>query len=188
MIRAFLALPLPEPVIAHLALVQQRLRLPRPVPRENFHITLVFLGEQREDLLEELHLALDAMALPGFSLRLDGLAVFGGDSPRNLHAAIAPEPALNQLQSRLRRAAQMSGMTPEKRRFVPHVTLARFRPGEVGAGQLAKAMQEVGAPAATPFVIDRFALYRSHLRADGAQYDILAEYPLRAPGWIASSG
>lgn len=188
MIRAFLALPLPEPVNAHLALIQQRLRLTRPVPRENFHITLVFLGEQREDMLEELHMALDAMTLPGFSLRLDGLAVFGGDSPRNLHAAIAPEPALDRLHSRLKRAAQMAGMNPEKRRFVPHVTLARFRPGEAGAGQLAKAMQDVGAPDATPFAIDRFALYRSHLRADGAQYDLLAEYPLGAPGRVVPKG
>ena len=181
MIRAFLALPLPESVVAHLALVQTRLRLMRPVPRENFHITLVFLGEQREDALEELHLAADAMALPGFRLRLDGLAVFGGDSPRNLHAAIAPEPALARLQSRLRRAAQLAGMKPEARRFVPHVTLARFRPGEAGAAGLAQAMQAVGALDATPFAVDRFALYRSHLRADGAQYDMLAEYPLGPP-------
>lgn len=182
MIRAFLALPLPERVVAHLALVQNRLRLPRPIPRENLHVTLVFLGEQREDVLEELHLAVEGMALPGFSLRLDGLGVFGGDNPRNLHAAIAPEPALERLQSRLKRAAQLAGMRLEARRFVPHVTLARFRPNEAGAGQLAQAMQAVGALDATPFAVDRFALFRSHLRADGAQYDMLAEYPLGPPG------
>lgn len=181
MIRAFLALPLPESVVAHLALLQTRLRLPRPIPPENFHITLVFLGEQREDALEELHLAVEAMTLPGFRLRLDGLRVFGGNNPRNLHAAIAPEPALERLQGRLRRAARMVGMTLESRRFVPHVTLARFRPGEVGAVHLAQAMQTVGALDATPFAMDRFALYRSHLRADGAQYDMLAEYPLGPP-------
>ena len=181
MIRAFLALPLPESVIAHLALVQTRMRLTRPVPRENLHITLVFLGEQREDALEELHLAIESMALPGFWLRLDGLAVFGGDNPRNLHAAIAAEPGLTRLQSRLRRAAQMAGMRPEARRFVPHVTLARFRPGEAGAAGLAQAMQEIGALDPAPFVVDRFALYRSHLRADGAQYDMLADYKLGPP-------
>ena len=115
MIRAFLALPLPESVIAHLALVQTRMRLTRPVPRENLHITLVFLGEQREDALEELHLAIEGMALPGFWLHLDGLAVFGGDNPRNLHAAIAAEPGLTRLQSRHAGCAGCRRRTPPAR-------------------------------------------------------------------------
>lgn len=185
MIRAFLALPLPEPVIAHLALVQQRLRLPwtasKPVPRENFHVTLVFLGMQRPDALEELHEALEQMHPRGFALRLNELGVFGGDQPRNLHATLAREPALDALQARLERAARMIGMKPEKRRFLPHVTLARFRQGEGEPAVLAAAMQAAGALDRSPFMADHYGLFRSHLRSDGAQYDLLAEYPLDAP-------
>ncbi|MGY6534857.1 MAG: RNA 2',3'-cyclic phosphodiesterase [Pararhodobacter sp.] len=185
MIRAFLALPLPDPVIAHLALVQQRLRLPRtasrPVPRENFHVTLVFLGAQRPEALEALHEVLEHMHPNGFTLRLNELGVFGGDQPRNLHATLTREPALDALQAKLERAARMIGMKPEKRRFVPHVTLARFRQGEGDPGVLAAAMQATGALDRTPFVAERYGLFRSHLRPDGATYDLLTEYPLAAP-------
>ena len=185
MIRAFLALPLPDAVIAPLSLAQSRLRLPvppaRPVARENLHLTLVFLGEQRPDMLEALHEELALRQPAGFTLRLDGLGVFGGDRPHNLHARVAPEPALSALQARLDRAARMQGMRPERRRFTPHVTLARLRPGDIGPAALAGAIERVGALDARPFAVDRFALFRSHLRRDGAQYDMLAEYPLLPP-------
>ena len=181
MIRAFLALPLPESVIAQLSLIQQRLRLTRPVPRENLHLTLVFLGEQRHDALETLHMDLESLRARGFWLRLDGLGVFGGDRPRNLHARVVGEPALEALQARLQRAARQAGMRPENRRFTPHVTLARFRPGEGDPAALAAAIQSVGALEAPLFAVESYGLYRSHLRADGAQYDLLADYPLDAP-------
>lgn len=178
MIRAFVALPLPEPVSARLAMAQALLPIARPVPRESFHLTLAFLGEQPEDRLEDVHAGLEAIAFPPFTLRIDGLGVFGGDRPRSVHATLAPEPLLDRLQSRIARAVAMAGARLESRRFTPHVTLGRFAPGEGRPEALAHAIGRVGAFAPPPWTVDHFALMRSRLRPEGAVHDELARYPL----------
>lgn len=178
MIRAFLGLPLPDLLEHSLTIAQHRLRLARPVDSEALHVTLVFLGEQPEPVLEELHLALDGAALPRAMVQLAGLGVFGGDKPRSLHARLAPDPGLMALQARVAAAARSAGITLERRRFVPHVILARFRTGEVTAAALAAALGAHGPLTSAPHPVDRLILYRSTLRRDGAVHDPLAEYPL----------
>jgi len=178
MIRAFLGLPVPQDVAHQLTVVQHSLLLPRPVPAQNFHISLAFLGEQREDVLEDLHLALGERRLDAPNLQLDGLGAFGGDAPRAIHATIAPDPKLTALDKRTRQAARQAGIALEARKFVPHVTLARFRFAEVSAPGLAAAIARVGAVSSAPWVPEALVLYRSTLRKDGADYDALAEYPL----------
>jgi len=178
MIRAFIAIPTPEPIRAQLSVVQFLLPIARPVPPESFHLTLAFLGNQSEDRLEDLHHALDGISAPAFSLQIDGLGVFGGDKPRSVHATIKPEPALNRLQGKIARAVDEAGLAPETRRFTPHVTLGRFAPGEGSASALAQAIGQIGALTCPPFTVDHFALMRSLLRPDGAVHDELARYPL----------
>jgi RNA 2',3'-cyclic 3'-phosphodiesterase len=178
MIRAFLALPLPEPMIHSLTVAQHRLRLDSPVPPENLHVTLAFLGDQREPVLEELHQLLDTRALPMPVLRLDGLGVFGGAKPRNLHATLAPDPGLSALHGKVASAVRDAGIALERRKFVPHVTLARFGPGAASAHALAASIEALGALRSEPHAIDMLVLYWLTLRRDGAVYDPLAEYPL----------
>ncbi|WP_209425189.1 RNA 2',3'-cyclic phosphodiesterase [Pararhodobacter sp. SW119] len=178
MIRAFIALPLPAEIRSQLAVTQFLLPLPRPVPPANMHVTLAFLGEVPEAVLEEADTAFAALRAAPLTLSVSGLGVFGGEKPRNVHASLAPSPALDHLQGRIVQAARRAGIRVAGRRFVPHVTLGRMSPGQVGAHELAKAFGEIGAVASPPFTVAEFALYRSILRADGPVYDVLAEYPL----------
>ena len=179
MIRAFLALPVPETLVHTLSVAQHRLPLSRPVPEENFHLTLVFLDSQPEPLLEELHYAIEGLPLPALTLRIDGLGTFGGNDPDALYARVAPDPALSALQAKLAQTARRTGIMVKARKFVPHITLARFRKGEVQPDTLARAIGALGpltSPAWTP---PELVLMRSTLRADGPVYDPLAHYPLR---------
>lgn len=178
MIRAFAALALPEAVRLELMIVQQGLPVPRPVPPESFHLTLVFLGELPGNQLEDVHLAFGRVSAPAFDVALRGLGVFGGGRPRASYAAAVPEPALIHLQARLETAARSAGVPLKARRFVPHVTLARLPDRFPDAARLEEAVALRGAWAAPRFRAEDFRLYRSHLGRSGPSYEELARYPL----------
>lgn len=191
MIRAFVGIPLPDPVADALEAAQAGIPAGREVPFENFHITLAFLGEHPEPVVEEAHHALEALRVPGFSLRIEGLGTFGGARPRVLFAAVAPEPGLSRLHRKVQRAVQEAGIALARQRFHPHVTLARF--GSEGLrGEEAAEMQAFVAGRvalrAGPFEVDRFVLYRSRLGRAGPTYEALAEYGLAAPDPAGDGG
>ena len=183
MIRAFVAVPLPDDVRATLEAAQAGLPAGRPVAPENLHVTLVFLGEHPEPAVEDVHHALEDVRAPGFALSLAGVGVFGGAVPRLLYGDVEPEPALGHLRKKVARAAREAGMEVPAKKFTPHVTLARFSkdmPGEDMAavqGFLARRM----SLRAGPFAVERFVLYRSTLGRNGPIYEELADYPLGQP-------
>ncbi len=178
MIRAFIALPVPDPIRDQLTLAQTRLPIARTVDRDNFHVTLAFLGEQPEDRLVDLHDALEGIEAPGFALHIAGLDVFGGDKPRSVHARLGAEPLLSRLQGRIARAALDCGLRIERRRFTPHITLGRYAPGEGRPEALAHAIATIGVFTSPPWPVDHYAMIRSRLRPEGPLYDELASYPL----------
>ncbi len=178
MIRAFAAIALPEEVRFDLMLLQSGLPLPRPVPAENLHLTLQFLGELPEPVIADLDLAFGGIRAPGFEVALAGLDAFGGLKPRSVHIGTAPSPALMHLQAKVASAARSAGVEIESRRFVPHVTLARLRPGEVDRPRLGQALALRGGYAAPRFRAADFRLYRSWLGGGGSSYEELARYEL----------
>ncbi|MBK1636372.1 RNA 2',3'-cyclic phosphodiesterase [Rhodovulum adriaticum] len=180
MIRAFVAIPLPDDIRAALVALQARLQVGRVLPPENLHLTLVFLGEVPDPLLEEVHLALSGVHAAPLTLRLAGLDMFGGARPRSIHARVVPDPALDHLQARVAQAARTAGVQVEARRFVPHVTLAYVNAARTGRARLARAVAGGAAFAAGPFQVHGFALYRSDLGRGPARHAELAQYPLSA--------
>ena len=178
MIRAFAALALPEPVRFDLMILQQGLPVPRTVPPENLHLTLVFLGEIPGDRLEDVDTAFRAVAAPGFELALSGVDLFGGARPRMVYVGAAANPALARLQAKVETAARGAGVALPGRRFVPHVTLARLPERFPDRVRLEQAIVARGAYAAPRFEVGDFRLYRSHLGGEAAVYEELARYPL----------
>lgn len=180
--RAFLALPLPDAMCDALERLQQEIPIGRLVPPENLHLTLLFLGDRSAAALEELHFALDALRAPGFDLRLSGLDMFNRADPDALHIGVTPCPALDALQARLRAVAHGAGLTLDRTRFRPHVTLARFTRGlgpDQGA-RLGRFLAARGDFALPTFTVTGFALFESILTKDGSVYEVLADYPLSA--------
>lgn len=178
--RAFVAVILPDAVREALAEVQAGLRLGRHVPEQNLHLTLAFLEDQPEEVLAELHEGLNAALLQAPELRVVGLDVFGGRSPKLLFAAVEPDPVLKALRDRVLSEARSAGIALKRERFRPHVTLARFRPGmgPEERGKLGEFLQEKGGVTLPPFRPAAFGLYGSTLRPEGATHELLAEYPL----------
>ncbi len=178
--RCFIGLEVPDAQANTLSRLVDRLSVGRIVPAENLHLTLAFLGDVSNDDLTELHEALTSLSAPGFPLKIKGLDVFGR-RPRAIWAGVEPNASLTHLQSKVTSAARRAGLTLERRRFVPHVTLTRFRQSEEAAPHVAQIVATHAAFELSPLQVRTFALFSSHLRSDGAQYDVLERYPLEAP-------
>ena len=100
-------------------------RLPerwRPMPVAGLHLTLAFLGEQPRSRLPWLAAVLARQGGRVPAVRLDRLEAWG--EGHLSCAAGDATPALRAWQGRLAAMLAAGGLRPERRAFVPHVTLA----------------------------------------------------------------
>ncbi|MBT8458065.1 MAG: RNA 2',3'-cyclic phosphodiesterase [Boseongicola sp.] len=177
--RLFLGIAIPDLQRNGLAGLQNRLPPGRAVPWDNFHLTLTFLGDASDRMVDELDLALNGMRLVSPEIRFSGLGQFGGANPRAVWAAVRPQPELENLQRRLSNAARNVGFDVPNRRFIPHVTLTRFASDTVDSSAVARFIEGIGRfelPSFQPYAL---TLWRSHLRSDGPRYEALLDYPVR---------
>ncbi|MCB1517405.1 MAG: RNA 2',3'-cyclic phosphodiesterase [Hyphomicrobiaceae bacterium] len=100
----------------------------RWIEPENYHITIGFAGDMDHGSAHELMRALDDMpSLPPFSISIAGLDAFGGDKPRAIIAHVEGGDELRQLKGLSDAAMRRAQVNFDRRRFTPHVTLARLR-------------------------------------------------------------
>ena len=180
--RSFVALEVPEPLRTALLDAQEVVPVGRGVPEENLHVTLAFLGDQPDAVLEELHRALDDRPLPACRLKVEGVETYGGRIPRLIAAELARDPGLLALHGAVHRAARAAGIDMPRERFRPHVTLVRFGSGirKADRPRLRRALDELAGLATAPVAGEAVTLYRSHRTSDGAIHDPLARYALGA--------
>ncbi len=180
--RVFLGLDVPMAIRSQLVLQQALMPVKRRQPPENFHITLVYLGESLPDQLDDLDTALSRLDVAPFWVQIAGLGLFGKAQAHNLHAKVTPTPDLIALREKLLRVARAAGFSPEARRFVPHVTLAYLAPGQFSQPDLELAIVRDTSFRTEPFEVSDVVLYRAHQHRKGAQYDALERYSLSAVG------
>ena len=112
----------------------------RWVPPENYHVTLRFIGETPAYRAEEIDLALAALQARGFSLTLAGVGTFAkAGRSTALWVGVERNPQLDHLQNKIETALQRIGLEPERRRFAPHVTLARLDNAAEGEAGVVRA-------------------------------------------------
>lgn len=182
MIRAFVGLPVPEDVCGTLEGAQVGLKIGKLVPPENFHLTLAFLGEHPEPLIEDMHDGLSGIRAAAIDVEAFGLGMFGDAHPRAMFADVKPVEPLKVLRKKVRQAAREYGIVLEAQRFHPHITLARFNRGLTpeDAAQAGAFVARNNTRARVTFWAESFCLYRSYLGGQGPLYEVLAEYPLSA--------
>lgn len=175
--RLFVGLPLPLEIRQSLAMLASGLPGAKWVNLKNLHLTLCFIGNVDNAKAEDIDCELSAIFLPAFSLTLDGVGHFGSDrAVRSLWAGIAPSQPLASLHEKVVSALIRSGQPPEKQKFVPHVTLARFKNGAAHA--VGRFIAANNCFTAEPFEVTSFALFQSHLGRAGPDYMVKAEYQL----------
>ncbi|QEW18940.1 2'-5'-RNA ligase [Marinibacterium anthonyi] len=181
--RAFVAVDLPEDLMEALERLQSDLRTGRIVAPDNLHLTLAFLGDAGDDALELLHDDLTTLHRIPVTLRITGLDIFGSaTAPRLVVAMVDDTPALTDLHHRITRVARAAGLDLDRRRFRPHVTLARFgKTARADPQALARFLADHGGFTTPAIAARSMGLYASTLTPHGAEYEALATYPLAHP-------
>lgn len=176
--RLFVALDLPWAVRERLADLGMGLAGVRWVPPENYHITLRFLGEMPSHKAEELDLCLSTLRGRAFPLELSGVGTMEkGGRVTALWAGVARNPALEHLRAKIEMAVQRAGVAPERRRFLPHVTLARLG-DQAAEPRLASWVQTHNLFRTAPVQVAHFTLFSSLLGKEQSVYTPEVEYPL----------
>ena len=175
--RLFVALDLPWEVRRQLSQLATALPGARFLPPENYHVTLRFMGEMPAHRAEELDLALAALRGKRFTLQLGGVGVFEkAGRPQTLFVGVERSPQLEHLQTKIETAVQRIGFEPERRRYTPHVSVARL--DGAPSAKLAQWVQRHNLMRAEPLAVEHFTLFSSQLGKDGAAYTAEVEYPL----------
>lgn len=180
MVRLFVGLDLPDALKEAVAELQQGLPGARWMGPEGLHLTLAFIGEVDGSALRRIADALAPVQASPLGISLHGMGHFPPRGAlRVLWTGASPAHALGSLSRGVRRALADAGFPSERRKFAPHVTIARFR--HPPAPPALQAYLQAHSLFRTPAIpVTSFRLYSSRLRPTGARYTVEAEFPVDA--------
>jgi 2'-5' RNA ligase len=181
--RAFVAIAPPERVLDAVGGAASRVVLPdgwRWTPREQWHLTLLFLGPvaDADAVVRALRGACDGRS--AFSLALGGAGAF----PRARRAGVVwvgieegSEP-LASLADAVGGAVAPIGHERDEARFHPHLTVARTRGREQrDAREVVAALGD--GRVGDAWTVDEVLLFESHTRPSGAEHAVRERFPLQ---------
>lgn len=166
-VRVFFALWPDEKVhqaLAGLAMEIGPLAQGKAVRTDNLHITLAFIGEVAQLEVERLAELAAAVPCEEFAMSLDRIGYWRHRGIVWLGCRQVPEP-LDRLVEQLKRALGRRGYSVDRRKFSPHITLAR---------RAARRPRIKFAPISWP--VQRFCLMKSVLSPQGSRYTVMGEW------------
>ncbi len=177
MIRLFVSVELPGEIRERLGALCCDVPGARWSEPDSLHLTVRFIGEVEGHVFEDICDVLGTVRAEPFDLRICGVGHFPPrGAPRMLWAGLGPSEDLGLLRGRVDAALARVGVAPERRRFSPHITLARLRATPTRA--VGSFLSTHGRLEAGPFRVDRFWLFSSKLSSRRAVHRVEAEYAL----------
>ncbi|MEE8449799.1 MAG: RNA 2',3'-cyclic phosphodiesterase [Thermodesulfobacteriota bacterium] len=185
--RTFIAIELDDSLAGKVRDMQDKLQSQldgvRWVAPGSVHLTLKFLGEINEQMIEEVSRQLDAVASDkgAFSLRPKGAGAFP-DLRRPRVIILAAGEGSEQvagLEKDISSRLENIGFPRGRRPFSPHFTLGRIKRWNARL-DLAKLLEPFADYVFDPFKVEEFILFRSELRPEGARYTKLARFLFKA--------
>jgi 2'-5' RNA ligase len=174
--RLFVGLRPPAPIRERLLALMGGIVGARWQSAGQIHMTLRFIGEVDRPVAEDVALALGGVHFPRIEAALDGVGRFDRRGRVTaIWARVRPHDALTQLHHKIDQALVRAGLPPERRAYLPHITLARLHaPLEATDRFLA----DHAGLSSEPFTFDHFLLFESHLGREAASYEPVERYPL----------
>jgi RNA 2',3'-cyclic 3'-phosphodiesterase len=187
-IRAFIAINLPDDVRANLARLARELESALPgngvrwVRPEQVHLTLKFLGDIAVDSVADLKDAIRCACrnIEPCSLRGEGLGVFPTEQkPRVIWAGLGGDREMVQRLQEQLESETARWRAREEREFHPHLTLARVKHlNPMQTEILGNKLGERKNAGFGEWQTEKLELMQSTLTATGALYSSLAEFGL----------
>jgi len=180
LIRSFLAIELPKPILGKIDEVKGDIRSThadvRWVSPEKIHVTLKFFGNIEESRIDLIFKSIEEPirdALP-FSVRVRGAGAFpSSKNPRVIWMGLADgKEMLISLQKQIEDRSEKIGFEPEDRPFQPHLTLGRMKSSR-GKEELVRRMEKYTEEEFGAFQVERVVLFKSDLRPSGPIYTLL---------------
>ncbi|MBC3541626.1 RNA 2',3'-cyclic phosphodiesterase [Rufibacter sediminis] len=179
-LRLFVAAQLPDEVKTYLGQARQAYENPaiRAVPEQNLHLTLYFLGNvpATEDTYIRQTLAQVSQKHQTFTLTLDRLEPGPKpSSPRLIWARFQQNEAFSRLSQELTNV--LSSVPPKQEKFIPHVTLCRFKK----EGPVPRDLPLITPSEEILFPVSSIALWQSQLASPHPIYTVVEEFQLGTP-------
>lgn len=145
---------------------------------EQWHVTLVFLGEVDDEVQARLVRELYGVREKTLMLRVVGLGVF--ERAGILYAEVEVTPELLRLHEAVAAAGKRAGLAVEERPYRAHVTLARSRNRE-GRKMIERLQRSVASQTRlnARWPVSEFLLYESQLSPSGSRYVARERFALR---------
>lgn len=184
--RLFIAIELPDYVRTSLCSLRGLAKGFHWVDPERYHLTLKFIGDIPGQFQKEIEQALDRFDVGHFILPIKGVGRF--PERGKAHAVWAGvgtgHPRLFQLQKRIDDALFNIGIEPERRRYCPHITLARVN--QASDETVRQYVKRTEMFEAAPFHVERFHLFRSETAAGRRVHVREKTWELRTSDQLAS--
>lgn len=177
MIRLFVAIDIPEIIQLEVQGMGRSIPKARPVPKDQLHLTLKFIGEVEGSTFLDIRDALKEIVLPQFPLSLKGVGTFPPRGiPRILWAGVDPVAGVVALRNSIEKTLAAIDIPREKKKYTPHLTLARLNNCPIN--HLQNFLAGNAFLQSSEFSVEHFHLYRSQLTPKGALHTLESSYPL----------
>jgi 2'-5' RNA ligase len=183
--RLFVAIELPEEIrefLSELTSFKSPVEGVNFVQKENFHITLKFLGEVKESLIPEITNKLNKIAseFSDFTLNITHPGVFPDKSkPRVIWIGTENTDIMKTMAKKIDEELSQFGFQREERDFKSHITLARVKNPKNGKYVFEKVLKKFSEKSLEfSFQIKEFVLMKSTLTPKGSVYDVLQRFSL----------
>lgn len=178
MIRLFVALRPPPAIRASLAATMDGVIGARWQDDDQLHLTVRFIGEVERPVAEDIAAAIGQVHAEAPIVALNSVGRFERRGATTaLWAGVTPHDALTALHRKVDQACVRAGVTPERRAYLPHLTLARLARGGAGPDAERWIATHAGLSSA-PFAMPHLVLYQSVLTREGARYEPVMRQPL----------
>ena len=176
--RIFIGLQFPRAICDQLKNLKRGVIGANWVAHENYHLTLRYLGECDNNLLDDVYLALSQTRTCSFVLQLQGVNHFKKKGViKSLWVGIVKNPSLTALKTEIDTILQNINIKKERRAFYPHVTLAKLSTPRLSEVTFFEQMNNLYC--SKKFPTNYITIFESYSLKGGSTYQPLIKIPLR---------